>query len=101
MSVGKRFTRRGESKRNRARYVFAIFWIELGFPVEGRNLSGDLNRKTRGVEGLNSAYTALAGDECVPKGFAPNSERGHTPHSGDNNPAWTREPSQHSANLGV
>src|SRR5690348_14725776 len=50
--VFDRFARGCERERNCARHVFAIFRIELGLPIEGRNFGGDLNRKIGRVERL-------------------------------------------------
>jgi hypothetical protein len=45
---------------------------------------------------LDSADAALAGHETVPERVAANSERRDTPHSGNHNPAWTRQRSKHA-----
>src|SRR5690242_4495402 len=87
------FTRGGERQRHRTRDVFAIFWVELCFPIEGRNFRGDLDRKTGRVESLDATDAALALDQRLPISLAPDAQGCHTPHSGNHDPAWLGEPS--------
>src|SRR5689334_5549857 len=83
----------GERQRHGARHVFAIFRVELCFPIEGRNFGGDLDRETGRIESLDATDAALAFDQRLPISLASNAQGRHTPHSGDDYPAWTREPS--------
>src|SRR5215813_2619114 len=43
IGVCQRFSRCRQRQRNRARYVFTIFWIELRFPVKTSNLCGNFH----------------------------------------------------------
>src|SRR6185369_2403049 len=94
-SVFECFTRGRERERHGSRHVFAIFWIELRLPIEGRNFSSDLNWKTRRIEGFDSANAAATRNQSIPKRFASDAERRDTPHSRNDNPAWTCQPSEH------
>src|SRR5215212_4502778 len=40
--------------------------------------------------------TALSSYESIPKRITPNSERGYTPHSSDDYPAWTCQRFEHN-----
>src|SRR6185295_7451222 len=53
-----------------SRNVLAIFRIELGFPVEVANFSGDFYRRFRNIVGLDSADAAFPLGQRRPKSFA-------------------------------
>jgi hypothetical protein len=69
----------------------------LRLPIEGRNFGGDLNRKAGRIESFDSADAALTRYESIPKRFASNTQRCDTPHSSDDNTAWTRERFEHAS----
>src|SRR5262245_4089044 len=76
--------------------MLSIFWSELGSPVEVPHLGGNLHRGISNVKRLDAANTALAVLQRRPKRLTPNSDRGDTPHAGDDNTARTLKAVKHS-----
>jgi hypothetical protein len=63
--------------------MLPILWIELSFPIEIGNLSGDLYRGLGNVKRLNSTNTALTADKRRPVFFPPDPDRRDASHAGN------------------